>query len=215
MSTSSCSLNISCLMATSATLALAPLLCLAQTTELQYQGDVIEGTLDYLPANYPISSPSLPTATFIGTFTGSMKLTGSVKAKNLKLDSYKFQFTGDSYTGLSLEKFTLNLSLSFGAPVERISPTKFCADLGCVTVITGSNGSIIGASVVVNKLPDSGVSIPTTLGTLDDSGDSISYTYADPSLGSCINLLMTGSGPLYPCDVNGSTHTSGKWIAAY
>jgi hypothetical protein len=44
MSTSSRSLNISCLMVASATLSLAPLLCVAQTTELQYQGDVIEGT---------------------------------------------------------------------------------------------------------------------------------------------------------------------------
>jgi hypothetical protein len=176
----------------------------AQTTTLYYQSNEMTGTSDYLTAG----ATSLTTAPVFGSLSGTIVLTGSIAASDLELGSYSFSFSGNDGS-----PFTVDASQP--SPAVLSSGTgQFLGPGGLNFSVITSNGAITGVSgsPSASESPYGGF---ITLLSLEPSGDTFRYEYANNVLGGCENQVQppgTAAGQsINPCDVNVSSSAAGVW----
>jgi hypothetical protein len=192
-------------------LLIGPVAANAQTTTLEYQGNVMGGSSTYLPSGYTTlyPSPPLPNLPFAGTFTASVMLSGSLSANDLELVSYGVSFSGSNGTSFAL-------GVDAGpAPVIPEGPP-FCSAGGSCIGLTTVNGAITGATIDFINNNSLGLESVATIGP---TGDSFSYSYTTTN-GGCEDMFYgnpTGPGFYYPgktinpCTVNVSDTKAGDW----
>jgi hypothetical protein len=184
----------------------------AQTTTLDYQGNVMNGTSAYLPAGFATQTimPPLPTLPVTGTLNVSIILSGSISANDLELVSYGASFSGSNGTSFSLYA---------GAgpyPIIQEGAPDFCNGTGSCIDLTTAKGAITGATIDLVDNPYNGSRSEATIGP---TGDSFSYLYAT-SNGTCQDMFLgitTGPGYYYPgptinpCTVQVSNTKAANW----
>lgn len=182
----------------------------AQTTTLEYQGELLGGTSTSLlsgatglPGDLPLTySP------FAGSITGTLTVSGQPDSPYLMLIGYNFSLTGDdgSDTYLSGGPIPLN---NFGAPENS-----FCGD-GCINLTVLGN-SFVGATLDLSNTAYH--ASPEYFG-ISPSGDFVNYLYAT-SEGTCQNEQAVGNpngtftygGPtIQDCSIDASNSDPGHW----
>lgn len=216
-----------------AIILVAPFAANAQITTLEYQGDVISGTSTYLPNGTTCTqgpdgtcgSVTLPTSPFVGSFTASIVIEGTVSANNLTLVSDSFSFNGANFMGGSGTSFSL--ALLTGLPFISSGGTGFNSFGGSINLTT-SNGTITGAVVDINGGAGGGGRSDNELYDIGPGGDSFIYGYTQGTNGGCENIITDGGestsnglgtvtytgGTINPCSLSGSNTTAGTWIVS-
>lgn len=177
----------------------------AQTTVLQYQGDIMTGTSTSLSAGQ--SSPTLPTNPFIGYLTASVTLSGPLGPTSLTLESWQVNLEGSNGIDLSFmgapEPVLVNCCLSGSGFVGN-------NEIG----ITTDDGAVTGATMGISVDPYHGNNAYISIGP---SGDFFSYSYGTTQ-GACENLVPDypgappySGGTINPCSVQASNTLRGKW----
>jgi hypothetical protein len=185
----------------------------AQITTLEYQGNVMSGISTYLPSGFVTSTlmPPLPTASFTGTFTASVTLSGSISANDLLLVSYGVNLNGSNGTS-----FALNNISAGQAPVIPEGAPDFCSATGSCIDLTTAKGAITGATIEFLNTPYHGSQSEVTIGP---TGDSFSYLFASIN-GTCENMFYPVSSSseysypgatINPCTVKVSNTKAGGW----
>ena len=197
-----------------------PMAANAQVTTLLYQGDVISGDSSYLPTGFTGDTggafSALPTSPFVGSFTASITVDGSVSADNLSLVAANFNFNGSNFVGGSGASFSIGLLQE--PPLGYISGPDICYSGGCIDLTTSNTGAITGASININD--SQYYHAPYEQYVIGPGGDSITYLYAT-SNGTCQDFSPGGFNPfapytgptVNPCSLGGSNQTAGTWIA--
>ncbi len=188
----------------------------AQTTVLEYQGELLTGSSTSLPTG--TVGPcigcgfSLATEPFVGEISGSITFSGSPAAGNLTLTSYDFTLTGSGGAN-----FPLNAGPS---PIIPIGPP-YCADNGsCIDLIILGQ-SVVGAALELISTPYHSDQSYMTVGP---GGDSVSYVRSPPGAtgGTCTNEVQgmqnpndgtfTYTGPtIHNCTIAASNTDPGRW----
>lgn len=193
-----------------------PVAANSQTITLQYQGNSITGSSDYLPTGFttpPDGNIVLPTMPYTGVYTASITVTGSIAAQDLYITFYNVSLN-DAFGG--------NGSTATGGGGDISSPifsevpqgsTTFCdSPLGSCIYLTASNGTIIGAQIDINSsgYNDSG----SEMGA--GGADGYFFQYATTE-GTCITQAPAEPGGVYtgptinPCDVTAGNAPAGTW----
>jgi hypothetical protein len=191
----------------------APAAVYAQTTTLDYQGNVMSGSSSYLPTGFTWPSEGgvvLPSSPFTATYTASITLTGSLAANNLYITSYDVSLSGSNgYTDGSNSK-----SAGPSSPIFDESPggTSFCGSLtGSCIDLTTANGAITGASI---QIFSSGYHVSTTTFRIGSEGDWYN-AQASGTNGGCNIPYIPGTvytGPtINPCTVSSGNTMAGSW----
>ena len=195
-----------------------PMAANAQVTTLLYQGDVISGDSSYLPTPFTFypggyigALAALPTSPFVGSFTASITVDGSVSADNLSLVAANFNFNGSNFVGGSGASFSIGLLLG-GVPLGYIGDEPYrCGAVDCIDFTTSNTGAITGAFINTDDFQY--YHAPIEQYVIGPGGDSITYLYAT-SGGTCQNFPPGGPPPgpyapytgptVNPCSLGGS-----------
>jgi hypothetical protein len=191
----------------------APIAATAQTTTLEYQGDVITGISTYLPNGFTGGEYApLPTSPFVGSFSASITVDGSVRANDLNITAANFVFGGSNFVSGNGATFSLEMAQSPQSIASAQGAPNFCVLEGCVD-LTISHGAITGATVDINSLI---YNASDYLYGIGPHGDFIDYAYGNE--GGCPNFPPpsgTYTGPtISPCSLGGSNTRAGTWIVS-
>lgn len=192
-----------------ASLAFGTGMAQAQSTVLEYQGNIMIGTNTSLPTGQ--SSLPLPSAPFGGYFTALINLEGPIGPTSLMLQSWQVNLDG-----------TNGINLTFGGGNEAPILLNCCLNgsgfVGPDEIgITTLDGAITGATMGIGL---NFYHSPTAEITIGPAGDSIFYQYGTTQ-GACENMVPAYSGgspyegpPINPCLVDASTDKPGRWTVS-
>lgn len=185
----------------------------AQTTTLEYQGELMTGMSQSLvsgamaPAPDELPLVSLP---FAGVIDGSITISGQPDTPSLTLVSYNFSLLGKDGADIPLYAAPAPLVSGFGPP------NSFCGDGdGCID-LTLLDNSVVGATL---DLSNSTYNASSSQFVIGPSGDSVLYLAQLPPGGGCEDASATGSatgytytGPTIPdCTIVASNSDPGRW----
>jgi hypothetical protein len=201
-------------------IVVAPLAVSAQTTSLDYQGNVMSGSSSYLPTGFTYPSEGnavLPSTPFTGTYTASITLTGSLAANDLFITSYTLSLNGNNGYGYTDESSSDSAGPSSPIFIESPGGTSFCGSLsGSCIDLTSANGAITGASI---EIFSSGYHVSTTVFGIAASGDFYN-SQANGTNGSCQYEIPSSPGAVYtgptinPCAVIAGNEAAGTWTVS-
>jgi hypothetical protein len=174
----------------------APAAVYAQTTTLDYQGNV--------------GGVVLPSSPLTATYTASITLTGSLAANNLYITSYDVSLSGSN--GYSDGSNSGSAGPSSPIFIESPGGTSFCGSLtGSCIDLTTANGAITGASI---QIFSSGYHVSTTTFRIGSEGDWYN-SQASGTNGGCNIPYIPGTvytGPtINPCTVSSGNTMAGSW----
>lgn len=182
----------------------------AQTTTLEYQGDLLTGTSTTLLSGATGTLAGLPLtgSPYAGQITGTITVSGQPDSADLTLVAYEFSLIGQDGSDIDLIAGPTPLD-NLGAP-----PNSFCGD-GCID-LTVLDDSFVGATL---DLTNSSYHTSPEHFVISPSGDSVSYLLATSS-GTCQNEPATGNpdgtftyeGPtIHDCSIQAANSDSGRW----
>ncbi len=198
----------------------APLAASAQTTVLDYQGNLMLGSSTYLPTGFTTPNNGnivLPTTGFEGTFTASITLAGSLAANDLYITSYNLSLNGSNGYSDGSNSAYAYISSPIFAEVPQ-GGTSFCGSpLGSCIDLTANHGAITGADI---EIFSNGYHASTSVFDIGPSGDSYNFQLATTN-GTCQNYvpISPGSGgytvylgpAINPCSASIGNATAGTW----